>query len=200
VLSVSVQGTPLGLLHHQLWSRQGRGAERQRRRIGEKESGRWIESLQRTEELLGRYTHILTIADREADLYELLAYERRPHSDYLIRIRHDRQVKVNAADASQSVQQLLYNRPAAGYLRLDLQRTPRRARGEVFLKVNWVSVWLQPPLEHPQREELAPVRVQVLWATEVDGDNEGPPVDWMLVTSLPIGCFEDAQCLLQWYS
>lgn len=196
---MSPDGLPLGLLHHQLWARQGRGTQRQRRVLAEKESQRWIESLHRTEALLSPSTHLLTIADREADFYELFACERRPHSDYLIRVHHDRQVKVQPTEPSQSLQQLLRETPVAGYLNLALPRTPRRAACTVVLQVKWVSVWLQPPSSHPQREQLDPVPVQVLSACEVEGDQEGAPIHWLLVTTLPLTCFEQAQQLLEWY-
>jgi hypothetical protein len=60
VLAISSCGTPMGILHHQLWARQGRGTQRQRRELAEKESYRWIASLNRTEALLSPSTHILT--------------------------------------------------------------------------------------------------------------------------------------------
>jgi hypothetical protein len=142
-----------------MWARQGRGTQRQRRTIAEKESQRWIESLHRTETLLAPYTHILTIADREADFYEFFACERRPNSDYLIRIHHDRQVKLNLDDTNQSLHQLLQLMPASGYLSLSLPRTPRRAVCEVDFKVNWVSVWLQPPVSHLQHDRLEQIPV-----------------------------------------
>jgi Transposase DNA-binding len=103
VLAVDPGGTPLGILDHQLWARQGRGTQRQRRELVEKESYRWIKSLHQTESLLSPSTHILTIADREADFYDFIAAARRPNSDYLIRIHHDRPVKLNPEDAPRSL-------------------------------------------------------------------------------------------------
>jgi hypothetical protein len=84
VLSVGCDGTPLGVLHQRLWARTGRKTLQQRRSSAQKESVRWSESLQATEDLLPT-TRLVTIADREADLYEFLAYPRLETSDYLIR-------------------------------------------------------------------------------------------------------------------
>lgn len=202
VLAVSPCGTPMGILHHQLWARQGRGTQRQRRELAEKESYRWIESLDRTEALLSPSTHVLTIADREADFYDFITAERRPNSDYLIRVHHDRPIRLNPEDTSQSLHKLLQQLPASGYLRLNLQRTPRRAACEVILEVSWTSLWLQPPVTHAQREHLAPIKVQVIRAIEIDGDREDdqPLIEWTLITTLPISDLAAAQQLLQWYS
>ncbi len=98
--------------------RQGRGTQRQRRALAAKESQRWIESRQRTEALLSPSTHLLTIADREADFDELFACERRLLSDYLIRVHHDRLVKVQPTEPRQSLPPLLRETPVAGCLNL----------------------------------------------------------------------------------
>lgn len=171
-LATSWDGTPLGVVDQQLWAREGRGTRMQRREIAQKESGRWIESLKRSEARLRADTEIVTIADREADIYELLSCERRAKSDYLIRTRHDRQVKTDPEAPSQSLYQLLENSATAAYIHLSLKRTPRRPARELGLIVKWVSVWLQPPEHHPQRAKLAPIQVQILSAEEDDWDRE----------------------------
>ena len=88
---------------------------------------------------------------------------------------------------------------AKGYLSLQLQRTPRRAGREAIVSVCWERVWLQPPV-HLADEPLEPIEVQVLWAIEDECALEDQPVNWMLITSLPIESFEQAQRLLRWYS
>ena len=82
---------------------------------------------------------------------------------------------------------------------MQLQRTPRRAGREAIVSVYWESVWLQPPA-HLADEPLEAMQVQVLWAIEDECALEDQPVNWMLVTSMPIESFEQAQRLLRWYS
>jgi hypothetical protein len=71
VLAASADGVPLGILHQKMWARQGRKTKQRRRPIEEKESVRWLESQKRSEELLSEKTRVITVADREADIYEL---------------------------------------------------------------------------------------------------------------------------------
>jgi len=143
VLSVGYDGTPLGVLHQRLWARTGRKTLQQRRSSAQKESVRWSESLQATEDLLPT-KRIVTIADREADLYEFLAYPRLETSDYLIRSHHDRQVKLTPDSAAVPLHQVMRLTRARGCFALQLQRTPRRAGREAIVSVYWESVWLQP--------------------------------------------------------
>jgi len=65
--------------------------------------------------------------------------------------------------------------------------------------VTWVSVWLEVPSQHPRREEMKPVRVQVVWAVEAEQWVGEEGVEWILVTSLPVESIEEAQRMLAWY-
>jgi hypothetical protein len=200
VLCVSSEGIPYGLLHQQVWARSGRKTQKQHRTTMGKESHRWLESLAMTEKVIPKKNRVVTIADREADIYELMTMPRRAGSDYLIRVSRERLVKVDPLGEEQSLKKLLYQTRPQGYLKLKLQKTPRRRERETLLSVQWVSVWLQPPVSHPQREQLSPIKVQVLWAVEEECPIEETTVNWMLVTTLPIEDFESACKYLRWYS
>ena len=67
VLSVTPNGTTMGIVHQQVWARTGRKTDRSQRSNGQKESVRWVESLEATEAQFAPYTQILTIADRECE-------------------------------------------------------------------------------------------------------------------------------------
>src|SRR5215467_4509640 len=80
VLAVSSDGVPLGLVHQQVWTRDPKKKrskeERKKLPIEEKESYRWLESVDATRKAMDPETHIITVADREADIFELFAFER----------------------------------------------------------------------------------------------------------------------------
>ena len=81
VLLVTLQGLPLGIAHQQVWARDpktiGKRHKRRQLQTKDKESQRWLTALQATEELVAEQTTVITIADREADIYDLLAAPRR---------------------------------------------------------------------------------------------------------------------------
>src|SRR5437016_7695449 len=93
---------PLGVLHQQVWARDpaqtGKKKKRHSLPISEKESYRWLQSLQATQQAVPAGTHIVTIADREADIYDLFAMPRAASMDLLIRASSDR----NAGQDEQS--------------------------------------------------------------------------------------------------
>ena len=205
---MSNSGVPFGLLDQRLWARTGRryrtgSASRSKsksRLIAQKESGRWLESLKHTEAAVPETTSVITIADREADIYELFSQPRRMWSDLLIRVHQDRQVKTTPEGESQSLKKLLLSQASQGYFCLNLKRTPRREAQSVLMSVQWVSVWVQPPVHHANRSQLAPLRLQVVWAVEALGEIDEPTVSWMLMTTLPVAGFDQACQYLEWYS
>lgn len=86
VLAASGSGVPLGVLHQKVWVRaKGRRSAAKRATIAEKESVRWLESLEATQSQIPTDISVITIGDREADIYELLVYPRRAGSEFLIR-------------------------------------------------------------------------------------------------------------------
>jgi len=80
VLCVSALGVPLGVLHQKVWAREKTrrtsGYQERKRAIEQKESHRWLESLELTQQWIPQDKRVVTVADREADIYELLALPR----------------------------------------------------------------------------------------------------------------------------
>ncbi|MEI6157898.1 MAG: transposase DNA-binding-containing protein [Atribacterota bacterium] len=76
-LALTPDGVPLGLLDQIVWTRapqeKGKRSTRRLRCTSKKESQHFIDALERAEERLPKTVHCLTIADREADLFDLLA-------------------------------------------------------------------------------------------------------------------------------
>ncbi|NET61845.1 MAG: hypothetical protein F6K47_38730, partial [Symploca sp. SIO2E6] len=71
---------------------------------------------------------VVTIADREADIYDLFALPRREGSEFLIRANHDRCVKSKDGDKVKSLFSSVREAPVFGQVTLELQRTPSPER------------------------------------------------------------------------
>lgn len=205
VLCVSSLGVPLGVLHQKVWAREKNrrttGYLDRKRAIEQKESHRWLESLELTQQWISQDKKVVTVADREADIYELFALSRREGSEFLIRACQPRSVKQTAADLEiESLQQAIEKTAACGEVRLELQRTPKRKPRTATLTVRFTSLELQPPVHHPQRLSLKPVTVQVVWAIEEMPPSGETAISWLLLTTLEVTCFEQASRCLRWYS
>ena len=197
VLAVSESGVPLGLLEEKTWvrekARKGKGVKERRRKIAEKESYRWLESQDHSQNLIPPEISIITIADREADIYELFAHPRREESHLLIRAAQNRRVK-KASGETEKLFEGLRSVEACGKKTLELQRTPRRKARLARLTVRFTTVELQPPAG---KEEIqSGIVVQAILAEEENPPAGEKAVSWLLLTTLPVLNYRDAcDCL-----
>ncbi len=197
VLAVSNSGVPLGLLEEKTWAREkarkGKGVKERRRKIAEKESSRWLESQDRSQNLIPPEISVITIADREADIYELFAQPRRRGSHLLIRAAQNRRIK--KADRERvKLFETLRSVSTCGEKRLELQRTPRRKARLATLTVRFTTVELQPP--RGKEEIQSGIVVQAILAEEENPPAGEKAVSWLLLTTLPVLNYTDAcDCL-----
>ena len=92
-MASSTQGVPLGILDQQIWTRKPKRKQNKKKTnssILNKESKRWLTGLVTTELAIPATTTVVTVTDREGDIYELFALEREPNSELLIRAQHMR--------------------------------------------------------------------------------------------------------------
>ena len=204
VLCVSTQQVPLGVLHQEVWVRDlaqlGKKQTRHKRPIQDKETQRWLTALLATEQALPETVQVVTVADQEADIYELFALPRRTNSELLIRAYHNRSVKSLAEAAVEKLQQVIRQAPVCGQLNIELQRQPQRQPRLATLTLRFATLELQPPQQHPQRASLQPITVQVILAQEENPPTGVEPINWLLLTSLAIASVADVVQYLRWYS
>lgn len=200
-LVVTTEGVPLGLAHQEVWTRdpasKGQSKERRTRETAEKESQRWLSTQDATLRNLPKEVSVVTVADQEADIYDLFAAPRRPGAELLIRVSHNRRVE---DDETEYLWPAIRQAPVAGQLSVQLGRAPDRQPREAELAVRFATVSILPPRHHPQRSQLPAVTVQLVLAEE-----EKPPVGvegicWLLLTTLPVSSFAEAVKMVRWYT
>jgi hypothetical protein len=198
-LGATSSGVPLGLLHQEVWRRDpahlGKKHTRQRRRTAEKESQRWLTTLQATETTLPAAVGILTLADREADIYDLFALPRRPGHDLLIRAAYNRCVDHEA--------HLLWDAAAQsavlGIQTLDIPRADERPARRATVTIRTATLAIQPPTNRKARGQLAAIPLQIVLVTEEPPPPGVEPLEWLLLTTLPVATLADALQIVAWY-
>jgi hypothetical protein len=199
-LALTPERVPLGLLEAHLWVREpGRLGEQKdpNRPLEEKESVRWVDGFARVNALAETLTdtRLTYIADREGDLYDLFVEAPCPErgADWLVRVQHTERLltdgrKLRAAiDAAPVLTEITFERPAT---------QGRRARS-VHQQIKVVRVTLKPPTR-PDRT-LPEVTVTALLASEPHPPAGEDPLNWLLLTNLPVETPEQAIEKLSWY-
>lgn len=216
-------GTPLGTVQGLPWTRdddkptlssQTRG-ERAAKPIEEKESFRWLLSMRqaRAEAELCPATQIVSIADSEADIYEVIAEGREEPrtADWIIRACQDRALVDDEEERSVSdylrdellAAPVLYEqdltvrgREAKVACEDRGRRQPRQSRKTV-VEVRAACVTLRAPQE--TAGQLADVTVNAVLVSEKNPPEGDVAVEWLLLTSLPIETAEQVRLVINYY-
>lgn len=195
---VSPAGVPVGVLDQHLWVRppqqMGKAKRRSQRPIEEKESYRWIQGLEGAQRQLEGTCRVVSIADRESDIFELLATPRPAHSEWLIRACHNRRL-VKGGTLWESIREA----PVGERLSITLQKADERPARQAELTLQWASARLAVPSQLAT-SDLMPITVQALLVEEPDPPPGAEPVCWKLLTTLPIHRPEQALTYVRWYS
>lgn len=223
-LAASLKGVPLGLVAQEVWAREPEERGKRHRRkalpVEAKESAKWLRGLVQTEQRLGQAgPRVISVADREADVYELFSLADQLQGDWLIRARHDRNLK----DEPGHLLRVVEAAPVEVCTVVELPRTDEREARKAKLEVRRAQVVLVPPRrpvevieqwwsKHPEVEHLAPrklqpVRVGVVLVSEVgfpvgrakDAAKADKPVRWLLLTSLAVESPEQALRCVGYY-
>jgi len=215
-------GTPLGTVFGTAWMRDGEPvcaslsrAERAAIPIEEKESYRWVTTLRqaREEARLCPATQLICVADSEADIYEVLVEGmREPRtSEWIVRACQDRALSCENGQniGEKLVREHLLQQPVLFGKTIQVRgrkakvacetrgrRQPRQSR-EAEVAVRAARVTLRPPWR-PDRK-LPPVTVNVVLISEVNPPPGDEPVEWLLLTSLPIDTVEQVRQIIQYY-
>ncbi len=200
VLAVTAAGVPLGVIDQRTWTRDpatlGKRAGRNKKETADKESQRWLDALAATEAAMPAEQMVLTVADREADFYDLFAAPRRPGSHLLIRAKPRRRVR--------HVERLLgaavRANAAAGTMTVDLKRGDDRPARRATLTIRFVTLEIAPPSTHPRRKTLPHLRLTAILAEEESPPEGQGPVCWWLLTTVPIATLADAERAVRWYA
>jgi len=201
-LAFTEEGTPLGILDAQCWARdpQDRG-KRYRRHdlpIEQKESMKWLRSFRKVAELqkLCPDTLLVSIGDRESDLYELFveAVQDSGGPGLLVRAEKSRNRKVE----EQFLWEFMSRRDVAGSLKIHVPRRGSRKARDAWVDLRFAEV----ELKAPSRSGSVPaVRVWAVYILEQASDERvDSPIEWMLLTTVEVKTFEAAQRRVEWYS
>lgn len=205
-LAFTEDGTPLGVLDAQCWARdpeqKGKKYKRKKLPLEQKESIKWLRSFTKLAEIqkLCPDTMLVSIGDRESDIYELFLETTRDPAGpkLLVRAEKTRYRKITDTGLEQAhLWDYMASRDVDGEMKIHIpRRGPRKAR-DTWVEVRYAEVNLSPPKRTPS---AAPVKVWAVYVSERDELEGIEPVEWMLLTTVPVETFKDAQKRVEWYS
>lgn len=201
-LLLTPEKVPLGIIDQQVWTRPaedfGKRGQRKKRPISEKESQKWLISLEETAKLQEKMSpvHFINIGDREADVFDLFVKSRNLRLDILLRAAWNRCVE--------HPEKYLWNHmkevPISGHITITVPRKKGQPHREARLSIRYDKISLKPPKHRRKEKKLKPVTVWAVWAHELNSPDGIEPISWMLLTTIPVHSFEEGLEKVQWYS
>ena len=199
-LVVTTEGLPLGLAGVKFWTRKKfKGVNALRGKVNatrlpieQKESRRWLDNLQQATSLLGDGQRCVHIADREADIYELFCTARQMNTHFLIRTCVDRLAESGSATVAQAMQQ---SRRGTHVVELT---DGRGHRFQAKLEVRFRRMTVRPPIGKQKRHPA--LDLAVIHAREINCPRQRDPIEWKLLTDLPVSSLQEAVEKLDWYA
>jgi hypothetical protein len=169
--------------------------------IEEKESYRWLEALEKTVKLTPEGIRVVSVCDREADIYEMFALAQERHAPLLVRATENRCLQ---ADEAKKLWPKLERQPSQGELSVHINGNDKRKQRQASVSIRFCTVKLRPPWR-PEQKKLPVITLQAILVREDNppenlaelGDHE--PIEWMLLTNSPVKDFTDALQIVAWY-
>jgi hypothetical protein len=205
VLAVDAQTAEmLGLAYEEPFVRQPAplGETHAQRRERDRESLVWERAVQAIGPALSE-SQWIHVGDRGADIFRLLQHMQLQGCDFLIRAAQDRCVQAEHGEEDDEdvtrLFQLARSLPAQDSHVKDLPRLHDRPARQAFLQISWSPVRVLPPKHggalHKQAVEAWVVRV---WEPEPPDGEE--PLEWVLLTSVPVESAVQAWQCVDWYT
>jgi len=200
-------GEVLGVLHQHWFDdpKKPKGESRAARRQRWARSQSWPDAVKAVGEPFGS-CRLISVADSEADDFQMFAACQQMGHGFVIRAQHDRRL-ADGGHLRETVLQL----PVAGHTTVSVARRsavgteapPRKRRSlrqprEAKLALRFGRVKLAPPRNDPRYTD--PIEVYVVQVQEAQAPADGSePIDWLLLTSEPVTTLADALRVLAWY-
>lgn len=164
--------------------------------IKQKESNKWLSSSQATKTVLSEAAAIIIVQDREGDIYEQFATIPDESTHLLIRAKSDRVLpdgkklfsKVSGCDIAGSYS-----------IRVEGDKRKERKTRMVKLHVRFTEV----ELKNSSRTATQIADTTKLWCVEAKEQSAARAkngVCWRLLTTIPVESFDQALCIIDWYS
>jgi hypothetical protein len=138
------------------------------------------------------------VADRGADLLEFLDFVESAEKWYLVRSQHNRRICLENGENTK-LHDYARGLPAQGYKTVEVPATKQHAARTARVSIAWSRLRVLVPKQPRGEIRGVPLTCWVVCVREVDPPDKVQPVEWILLTNVPVECFEDALERIAWY-
>jgi hypothetical protein len=197
-MALTPDGIAMGLLDQRIWARnpEQRGKRKTNRPIEEKESNKWLQSMENSAHDFPRNIRLVHMGDREADLFEFLYKANELNQYYLIR-----SVQNRITDNGQRLFDRVKQESAAAQVQVDIPRDTRRSlKARVAtLEIRYLQIKIQVPQHLSPSYGDSEIQCTIIHACEIHSLEGMEPIEWFLITNLDVTTTDEAMEKVRWY-
>lgn len=214
--AVSTEGLPLGIVDQKIEARLPHPEEAKKYKnknhyngtipIEDKESMKWLVSLKKTNELFNsKETEIITICDRECDIYDFFKFANELKTPVLVRgSNKNRQVnKVSRCSEKdkEKLGEVVASFPVAGKIEVKVPAKDNKPERLASLEVSYGMFTMNAPINNVKhrKEKLPDFSIYAVYVVEKNAPEKTAPLEWLLLTNLKISNYEEALEKVKWY-
>ncbi|RPJ68892.1 MAG: IS4 family transposase, partial [Alphaproteobacteria bacterium] len=180
----------IGLIEQNIWKREegtrGKRHERAKKPYEEKESFKWEAASEKmAERLEDAIDRVISVCDREADIYEYLFYKNTHKQRFIVRARHDR----GLSGLDETLSEAFNRAPKLGTYELSIEQKGGRQARTTKINVHSCVVEIKSPFD----TDVEPLLLNMVVAIEETTESNQEPISWVLLTTEPASSYEEAR-------
>ena len=192
----AVLGLTSQLLHHR--ANVPKKETDQQKRLRETRASRlWVQGAQASGAAPAG-VRCVDVSDSLSDTFEYLAYEMTHGRSFVLRAREDRRLAQPAAGQNY-LDAAVESLPSQHQRELRVQKSSGRRARLTKVQVAWTEVLLAPPGKQLGEYEKIPLAVWAVRVWEANTPADEEPLEWLLLTNVPVESASDADERIDWY-
>lgn len=146
-----------------------------------------------------QWTHVL---DRGGDNFEVYCHCLQQGTDWVVRASQRQRLVFTPEGKQMPLMKYLKGLDVAGTYELHLRSRPNQPARVAQLEVSFSTIEMPPPKQttkYVRNMKLTGIRMYVVHVREAMKPRNGERIEWILLTSLPVGSFDDAWKIIGYY-
>ena len=202
-LAVTPEGLVLGMLDQRGFNRKEAKntsltrEQLKNRPIEEKESNRWLETMENADRDIPAAIKVLHVCDREGDMYELFDKAVQSGRYFLVRIVQNRMTVENG-----QILDKIKETPCKGRINVSIPRDSRHneKERETVLQIRYARYEIKKPqIKNKNRALLPSLAVTVIYVKEEQPPDGSEGIEWFLMTNEEVESGEAAYEKVEYY-
>ncbi len=211
---VETDGLPLGIADQKIYSRpqlpekidaKERRARNYKLPVEDKDNYRWVESLENTStNLAGIQCKVISVCDREADMYDFYFRAHQINTSIVVRGNHDRTVNKKSRHSEttgEKLWDLLKRQPCGARIQVEVPKQKDKKERIAQCEVRFSEFVMNVPTNYCEGKQGEPIdlNLNAIYVCETNCPEGYEKIDWMLITNIPILNREQALEKIAWY-